>query len=142
MKKTVAILGWIIFSLAAFAQPIDPVTWDFKAEKISNGEFELVFMARIDPPWHLYSAYLPENGPIPTRPSFQENAGYELTGDIIEVTKPKVKFDAGFQMNVGTIAGGAEFRQKVKLTSPSATIAGEIEYQVCDDANCLPPAYE
>ena len=142
MKKTVAILSGLVFSLLAFAQPIDPVSWTFEAERTGDNEFELIYTAKIDPPWHLYSAYLPENGPIPTRPSYEEKAGFELVGDIIEVTKPTIKFDPGFQMDVGTIAGRAEFRQKVSITEPSVNVSGEIEYQVCDDANCLPPAYE
>lgn len=142
MKKTVAILSGLVLSVMAFTQPIDPVSWDFSTEKTGDNEYELIFKARIDPPWHLYSAYLPENGPIPTRPSYEEKAGFELVGDIVEVTKPKIKFDPGFQMNVGTIDGKAEFRQKVRITAASVTISGEIEYQVCDDANCLPPAYE
>lgn len=142
MTKTVAILSGLILSLAAFAQPIDPVSWTIEAERTGDNTFELVYKAKIDPPWHLYSAYLPENGPIPTRPSYEETAGVEMVGDIIEVTKPKIKFDPGFQIDVGTIAGKAEFRQKVRLTAPSVTLSGEIEYQVCDDANCLPPAYE
>ncbi len=139
--------------MGLLAQPIDPVTWKFSSEQTgdrpsaSSGQrsgviFELIFEAEIDPPWHMYSAYLPENGPIPTRPSFENLEGVELVGDIVEVTKPKVKFDEGFQMDVGTIDGRAEFRQKVKITGSSATVSGEIEYQVCDDANCLPPAYE
>jgi len=142
MTKTVAILSGLMLSLAAFAQPIDPVSWTIEAERTGDNTFELVYKAKIDPPWHLYSAYLPDNGPIPTRPSYEETAGMELVGDIIEVTKPKIKFDPGFQIDVGTIAGKAEFRQKIRLTAPSVTLSGEIEYQVCDDANCLPPAYE
>src|SRR6056297_623025 len=121
MKKTVAILSGLVFSMLALAQPIDPVSWTFEAERTGDNEFELVYTAKIDPPWHLYSAYLPENGPIPTRPSYDEKAGFELAGDIVEVTKPTIKFDPGFRMDVGTIAGKAEFRQKVRITAPSVT---------------------
>ena len=46
-------------------------------------------------------------------------------------------------MDVGTISGKAELRQKVKLSSPGThTITGEIEFQVCDDVTCLPPKYD
>ncbi len=63
-----------------------------------------------------------------------------LVGDIVEVTKPKIKFDEGFQMEVGTIEKKAELRQKVRFKGSGAqTISGEIEYQVCDDVVCLPP---
>ncbi len=141
MKKAVFTLFGILFAGLAFTQPADPVSWTFKAESTGENEFDLIFMAEIDLPWHLYSAYLPENGPIPTKPYYESSEGYEILGEIIEVTKPKVKFDEGFRMEVGTIEKRAEFRQKVKLTSAEATIKGEIEYQVCDDANCLPPAY-
>jgi len=142
MKKTVAILFGMILSTGLMAQLVDPVTWNFRAEQTGDRTFELVFEADIEPPWHLYSAYLPENGPIPTRPSFEDSKKFDLVADIVEVTEPEVKFDEGFQMDVGTIAGRAEFRQKVVLNSPSATISGEIVYQVCDNERCLNPAYE
>ena len=141
MKKTGLILIGIIISFTAFSQPMNPVKWTFSAEQTSDNKFELVFKATIDYPWHLYSAYLPENGPIATKPYYKTTDEYELVETILEIIKPKIKFDEGFQMNVGTIDKNAEFRQKVKLTGSSATITGEIEYQVCDDSNCLPPAY-
>ncbi len=63
--------------------------------------------------------------------------------EIVEVTKAKMKFDEGFKMELGTISGRAELRQVVRFTQPGThTIKGEIEYQVCDDATCLPPKYE
>jgi len=141
MKRLALIfLGAVLTVINTLSQPLDPASWTFTSEETGDNTYELVFKAVIDPPWHLYSAYLPEGGPIPTRPYYNENEGYELVGDLIEVTKPKVKFDPGFRMDVGTIAGKAEFRQKIRITSASAlTISGEVEYQVCDDANCLPP---
>jgi thiol:disulfide interchange protein len=141
MKKTVLSLLAILISIIAISQAIDPVKWTFSAEQTGDNEFELVYKATIDMPWHLYSAYLPENGPIATKPYYKDAEGYELVGEIVEAIKPKVKFDEGFQMDVGTIDKRAEFRQKIKVTGAPARIKGEIEYQVCDDSNCLPPAY-
>ncbi len=141
MKKTALILLGIILSMASLAQPVDPVTWKFSSEKTGPNEYELVFKATIMPPWHLYSAYIPEGGPIATNASYEVTDEYELVEDIIEITKPKKKFDEGFQMEIGTIERVAEFRQKVKIHATNVTIAGAVEYQVCDDANCLPPAY-
>jgi len=128
--------------ISLHAQIADPVTWTFTTENVNGEEAELVFKANIDPPWHLYSAFLPAGGPIATTPWFNESDQYELVGEVIEVTKAKKKFDEGFQMEVGTISNRAELRQKIKLTgSGPATITGEIEFQVCDDATCLPPKY-
>ena len=133
----------VVVSLLAttiFAQVEDPVKWSFSTENVEGQEAELVFRATIDYPWHLYSAYLPDGGPILTKPYYDESDAYSLEEGIVEVTKPKVKFDEGFQMDVGTIEGNAEFRQKVRFNEGGTqTVTGEIEYQVCNDVTCLPP---
>ncbi len=114
------------------AQIADPVRWTFSHEKTAEMEVELIFKATIDPPWHMYSAYLPEGGPIATKPWFNESEDYTLVDEVVEVTKAKKKFDEGFQMEVGTISNKAELRQKVKLTAAGThTITSEIEIQVC-----------
>ncbi|MEN8202959.1 MAG: cytochrome c biogenesis protein CcdA [Bacteroidota bacterium] len=143
MKKILTLTGVaLMLAVTSFAQVIDPVKWTFTTENIQGQDAELVFKANIEPPWHLYSAFLPEGGPIATKPWFNESDAYSLVGDIIEVTKPHIKFDEGFQMEVGSISGKAELRQKVKLSgSGPVTITGEIEFQVCDDVTCLPPKY-
>ncbi|MFZ5941397.1 MAG: thioredoxin family protein [Bacteroidota bacterium] len=138
LATAITFLSLIFSSLAA--QVVDPVHWDFSWKQTGDREAELIFSAKIDKPWHLYSANLPAGGPIATRPSYDDSAAFTLSGGIIEVIKPKVKFDEGFQMNVGTLERTAEFRQKIILKDRNAlTITGEIEYQVCDDMNCLPP---
>jgi thiol:disulfide interchange protein len=143
MKRFIIITGLAFLMITAGqAQIADPVKWTFSHENTGEMEAELVFKATIENPWHLYSAYLPEGGPIATKPYYNESDVYALVDGIVEVTKPKVKFDEGFKMELGTISGRAELRQKVKFTSPGThTITGEIEFQVCDDATCLPPKY-
>jgi len=141
-------LALLIFSLwmvsTVNAQMIaNPVKWNFSHEKTSETEVELIFKATIDPPWHMYSAYVPDGGPIGTKAYYNESESYSLVDGIVEVTKSKKKFDEGFKMEVGTISNKAELRQKIKLNAPGThTITGEIEFQVCDDEVCLPPKYE
>lgn len=143
IKKT-ALLGILLWStLAGMAQVADPVTWSFSYEKTGEMEAELIFKADIERPWHIYSAFLPEGGPIATKPWINEMEHIEVVGDVVEVTKSKTKFDEGFQMEVGTISRNAELRQKVRFTRPGTyVVSGEIEYQTCDDVTCLPPKYE
>jgi len=130
----------ILMATSIFAQVEDPVKWTFSVDNVIGQEAELVFSAEIDYPWHLYSAHLPEGGPIATKPWYDESDNYTLVDEIAESPKAKVKFDAGFQMDVGTLAGKAEFRQKVKFKDAGTqTVSGEIEFQVCDDEVCLPP---
>jgi thiol:disulfide interchange protein len=142
MKKRNILMVVVVLFMATtiFAQVEDPVTWSFTTENVNGDEADLLFSATIDYPWHLYSAYLPAGGPIPTRPYFDESDAYSLVGEVVEVTKPKVKFDEGFQMDVGTLAGNAVFMQRVKFDGTGTqTVTGEIEFQVCDDNTCLPP---
>ena len=143
MHRFLAITGLaLLMFFNGNAQIADPVTWTFSHEKTGEMEAELVFKATIEMPWHLYSAFLPEGGPIATQPYYNESDVYTLVGEIVEVTKPKVKFDEGFKMDLGTISGRAELRQKVRFSGPGThTITGEIEFQVCDDVTCLPPKY-
>ena len=143
-KRFLLLAVMAIFILSGLkAQIEDPVSWTFSHKSKGNMEAELVFKATIDMPWHLYSAHLPEGGPIATRPYYEESDAYTLVGEIVEVTKAKKKFDEGFKMELGTISGRAELRQVVRFTEPGThTIKGEIEFQVCDDVTCLPPVYE
>jgi thiol:disulfide interchange protein DsbD len=139
-NRIILTLVAILMTASVFAQVENPVTWTFSTDKIEGQEATLVFKATIDHPWHLYAANLPAGGPIATKPYYNESEAYSLVDGIVEVTKPKVKFDEGFQMDVGTLAGTAEFRQKVKFKGGgSQIITGEIEFQVCDDVTCLPP---
>jgi len=141
MKTRIILMGVaILMATSIFAQVEDPVKWTFSVDKVAGQEAELVFTADIDYPWHLYSAHLPAGGPIATKPYFDESDAYALLGEIVEKPKAKIKFDAGFQMDVGTLAGKAEFRQKIKFKDAGThMLTGEIEYQVCDDEVCLPP---
>jgi len=123
-----------------WSQMENPVKWKFSTDKVEGKQAELVFSAEIDYPWHLYSAYMPAGGPIATTAYYDESDAFTLVDGIVEVTKPKIKYDKGFQMDVGTISGKAEFRQKVLFkTGGTHTITGEIEFQACDDNVCLPP---
>jgi len=45
-----------------YAQVLDPVKWSFSSQKINSDEYELIFTAKIDKNWHLYSQYVPEGG--------------------------------------------------------------------------------
>ena len=33
----------------------NPVHWKFEAKKLSDCDYELIFKAKIDEPWHIYS---------------------------------------------------------------------------------------
>ena len=55
---------------AAFAQPMEPVTWSSSVEKISEGEYRVDFKASVADGWHMYDLGPYEGGPMATTFTF------------------------------------------------------------------------
>ncbi|MGE5347981.1 MAG: cytochrome c biogenesis protein CcdA [Actinomycetota bacterium] len=139
MRKVAVFLFLFAAAVLAEAQVLEPVAWSFRAEDKGDNSFEIVMTAAIDDNWHLYAMGIEEGGPIATSFTFEPVTGYILDGKAYEVTKPEVKFDNSFGMNIGMHSGTAEFRQKIRLTGPSAKVEGYVTFMSCDDKQCLPP---
>lgn len=140
MKKILAFL-FVIFSMQTmFAQLLEPVKWNGKVEKLSENEYNLIYEAKIDDHWHLYSQNLPEGGAIPTEFIYNENQlskDFELLGKTTE-SKSITKFDKVFEMDLTFFDNQATFTQKIKVLNQDLTsIEAEISYQACDDAKCI-----
>lgn len=131
----------IFFLLLAFlaftqvnAQIINPVKWSTRVEKISETEFNLVFEGDLEPDWHLYSQFTPEDGPIPLELKFKDVAGnYQLVGKAVE-SKTKRAFNETFGVDEIFFSDKFTVKQKVKIINLSLTnIDSEVEYQVCKE---------
>ncbi len=148
MKKAFSFLFFLFLFLSgiilqAQAQVLDPIDWKFSYERISDDSIDLVFTARIENKWHLYSQDLPEGGPIPTSFAFDESDAFSLSGDVKEISRPEVKHDPSFDLDLKMFSHEAEFRQTViVLSDQDFSLTGSIEYMTCDDERCLPPADE
>ncbi len=123
------------------SQVLEPVKWSTSVEKISDTEYTLIAIATIDKGWHLYSQYVPEDGPIATAFTFETDNNFELIGKISE-EKGKTIDDPVFGMRIKFFENKAEFKQRIKLLNEQLSIVkGEVEFMVCDDEQCLPPTY-
>jgi thiol:disulfide interchange protein DsbD len=141
MKRIVLLLTFLVTAFAAEAQIYDPVKWNTSVEKVSDTEYDLVIKASIEPNWHLYSQNVPEDGPIPTTFTFEPGTGYELVGTPVEEEGHTVN-DAVFNMMIKYFDNSATFKQRIRVTTTETLeIKGEVEFMVCDDAQCLPPDY-
>lgn len=136
----------ILFTLLLFtsailqAQVEKPVHWKFNLEPISGDEYNLVFSADIDAPWHMYANEIPEGGPIATTFNYTDQKGFKLAGKLKELSKKEVKFDPTFKMDIGMFAEKAVFKQKIEVTSSKPfDIKGYVEFMVCNDRTCLAP---
>ena len=139
MKKIFAIIGFFMLTVLADAQVLEPVSWSFTTEDKGDNIYEIVMTATLEQGWHLYSMDIEEGGPIPTSFTFEPVEGYSLSARPFEVTKPEVKYDNSFDMNIGMHSGTAEFRQKIKVVRYPATVEGYVTFMSCNDKQCLPP---
>jgi thiol:disulfide interchange protein len=139
-KSLFVVLLLVFFSGASFAQILNPVKWTFSSKKINDTVAELYLKATIDKGWHVYSQYIPENGPVPTSFTFEKSKDYQTIGKVIE-PKPIVEFDPNFDMQLKFFAKSAVFVQKIKMLSMKPfTVKGKLEFMCCDDKQCLPPS--
>lgn len=133
----------LIIALIGFmghAQILEPVKWEYETNKISDSEYELIFIATMDENWALYSQFVEEGGPLPTEFSFEDAEGYELIDGVIESDENKVtKNDPIFEMVVSKFFDKATFTQKIKVIGASFKIKGAIDFMTCDDERCINP---
>ena len=139
MKKWLLTLLCVVTGLGLWAQQLDPVKWTYSVNETSASEAELVFTAKLDAGWHLYSQYTDPNGPLPIVFEFARSNDYQLIGKVQE-PKPHEEMDDIFQCVVKSFSGTVVFRQKVKrLSDKDFTIKGVVSYQLCNDGSCIAP---
>ena len=139
MKKLllagVALLG----AAQAHAQILAPVHWSYAAKRTSPTEAVVLLKATIDAGWHIYSQNVKDGGPVKTTITFDPSKAYSLVGKPAEPT-PITRLEKTFNMNVSYFEKSVVFQQKVKLAGKGATtVAGKLEFMVCNDEKCLPP---
>ncbi|GJH41455.1 thiol:disulfide interchange protein DsbD [Capnocytophaga sp. HP1101] len=137
MKKIIALI-FVAFATIANAQIHNPVKWTTAVEKINDSEYYLVSTASIEAGWKLYAQNIPPKGPIPTTFTYAKTADFQLIGKT-EESKPIVKHDKVFDMEIAYFHNQAVFKQRVKVLNAVASIKAEVEFMSCDDSNCLPP---
>jgi len=137
MKKLITLL-LIAFATIANAQIHNPVKWKTAVEKINDNEYYLVATASIEAGWKLYGQNIPPNGPVPTSFKYTQTPTFELVGKT-EESKPIVKHDKVFDMEIAYFYKQAVFKQRIKLLGELTSIKAEVEFMSCNDSNCLPP---
>ncbi|WP_316790165.1 protein-disulfide reductase DsbD N-terminal domain-containing protein [Pedobacter frigoris] len=137
MKKLSILFALIIVGFAASAQILKPVTWAYKAKRISKTEAVVQIRATIDQGWHIYSQHLAPGGPNPTVFAFSPSKDFTLNGKTTE-PKPVTYFDKNYKMNIGYFENQVVFQQKIKLNKAATAVKGKVTFMVCDDTQCLP----
>ncbi len=140
MRKVIFSILALFLAHLASAQILEPVKWEWSLKNNSDSEAELIYTAKIDPKWAVYSQYLPsDDGPIKTSINYDSQEGFVLQGKSTEAGHKKEGHDELFDMNVIKFFDNYTITQKIKITDPKAIITGYIEFMTCDDQRCLPP---
>ena len=134
-KKLFLTLVAVVASIAAVAQPADPVKWSASVEDMGDGAYRLVFEAVPEMGWHLYDMGPYEGGPMATTFTFESPAGYELVGETKALGESTREFNEIFAMEIGYYAAPVKFVQEVK-SAEGATIAVMVDWMACNDQNC------
>ena len=131
-----ALLGFVAPASAQFPQP---VKWEVSAKKVKKNVYDIQAVGQIMAGWHIYDLQDKEGGPNPTL--------FKLGGDAVEpVGEPRVTskvdlaYDDVFMMEIGTCDSPVTIVQRVKaLQDGPCDVNVSIEWQACNDGNCLPP---
>ena len=139
MNKFCIIVLTLVSSFVS-AQIFDPVTWEFSKNQITETEIQLEFKANIEKPWHMYSQFV-EDEMIATQFNFHKNNGYKLIGNTTEGEAIE-EYDPTQEMVVKYFENQVVFTQTIEVvSSQDFSLKGDVYFMVCDDAQCLPPAW-
>lgn len=139
MRRLSSLLLGLLLTLGVCAQQLDPVKWTYSVKETSPTEAELLFTAKLDAGWHLYSQYTSPEGPLAINFEFEESPAYQRLGKVLE-PKAHEEMDEVFQCIVKSFSGTVVFRQKVKrLSDKDFHVKGILNYQLCNDGSCIAP---
>ncbi|HLF65319.1 MAG TPA: hypothetical protein VI603_16250, partial [Saprospiraceae bacterium] len=123
----------------ASAQILSPVKWNYSSEFVGNDEYDLIFNAKIDKGWTIYSQFLDDGGPIPTSFTFEDSPHHTRIGEVKESDNVKKGHDAIFEMQVAKFSEYAKFTQRIKVKDASQPVVGYLTFMACDHEKCIQP---
>lgn len=141
MKKVwIICIGLMAGGFSGWAQ--NPVRWTFSEKSIGRNAYEVRLTATIEQGWHIYAQVQPEDAiAVPTSIHFQENPLVQLEGKVIEEGNLEYHNDPSLGIGQNEYLGKVEFVQIIKVKGNIKTdIQGTIQFQVCTEHECLPPA--
>ena len=148
MRQFITLIASITLILAAaspaFAQFTQPVSWKFESEPKGADTYEIRAVGTFTTPgWHMYDLTdYGQSGPNSTV--------FTITGEGVKpldephlLSDVKKVYDDVFKMEIGICEGKVIIAQTVGLEGGrSADAEVTVEWQCCNDENCLPPADE
>ena len=98
MRRLITTITILTFVLGISAQISNPVHFSAQLKTGSGADAEIVFTAKIDAGWHVYSTDLGNNGPISATFNAVKMDGVETIGKLQARGKEIKQFDKLFEM--------------------------------------------
>ena len=136
MKKIALTFVGLCIMVVSFGQILNPVRFSYSAEKKGVNEYVIHIRTKVDPTWHIYSIYNPDGGAQATVLNFEK---VKPVGKAREAGAMKVVFEKEFNVNQKYFESNVDFMQTVRVPAGAKSVAGTIEYMVCNNRQCLPP---
>ena len=132
----VFLLFFVFLSFTLHGQ--EPVSWSNSIEKISENKYKLIFDAKIEKGWYLYSTKKIKDGPIPTSFYYTIDSTKIIFKDVIPRRTPNEEYDKFFEIELEYFEKNIGFEQIIEINSNGVDyINGYIEFQTCNDEICL-----
>ena len=132
----VFLLFFVLLSFNLHGQ--EPVSWSNSIEKISENKYKLIFDAKIEKGWYLYSTKKIKDGPIPTSFNYAIDSTKIIFKDVIPRRTPNEEYDKFFEIDLEFFEKNIGFEQSIEINSNDLEyINGYIEFQTCNDEICL-----
>lgn len=128
-----------------FFKQENPVSWNAKAVSKGNNIYEIQLISTVSAGWHVYDLGPYTDGPNATIYRVSPAAGtpkgaFELIGKPFIKGRVTKAYDDVFDMTIGTFESGVAVVQKVKiLTDKACKATASIEWQSCNNGNCMSP---
>ncbi|MBR0501472.1 MAG: thioredoxin family protein [Bacteroidales bacterium] len=130
----------LLLAVPAFAQ-MQPVSWKAEAVQVEGNTYEIRATGTIAGNWHIYD--LTDYGSSgPNGTIFTVDAGdkVKLLGDPYISSEVHKGFDDVFGIEIGTCESPVVICQKVELLQGNEVkVPVTVEWQACNDENCIPP---
>lgn len=140
MKKLTLFVLMLVVTVGAWAQMVDPVHFTSQLKMTGGDEAEIIFSAKIDKGWHLYSTELGNDGPISATFNINKMEGAKTVGKLMPRGNEISQYDNMFGMKLRFFEGSGSFVQKIKFTAENYNIDCYLEYGACNDEMCMPPS--
>ena len=131
----------LLLAVPSFAQPMQPVSWKAEAVQVEGNTYEIRATGTIAGAWHIYDLTdYGSSGPNGTIFTVEDGGKVKLVGDPYIASEVHRGFDDVFGIEIGTCDSPVVICQKVELLQGNEVeVPVTVEWQACNDENCIPP---